>query len=125
MDARNLDDGTVFTLLTSVSASNTAGATSGTGQWIDMSTLEGDVAFIMNCGALTGSLTGKLQSAVDANGTSAADITGAVFAAAVAGTAQAVYISANSTANRYVGFVGTIVTGPAVVGVVAYGRGPK
>lgn len=125
MDARNLDDGTIFQMVTSASCANTAAATSGSGQWMDMSTLQGDLAVIMNPGALTGSLTGKLQCADDANGTNATDIAGATFAAAVAGTPQVVYIQANQTAKRYVGFAGVIVTGPAIVGVVAYGRGAK
>lgn len=122
MDARNLQDLTLGTLLSAAAAANTAAATTGSGNWIDVSQFNGDIAVLLIVQSLTGSLTGKLQCADDANGTSAADISGATFAAAVAGTPQIITVKANALAKRYLGFVGTIVTGPADVAVFALAR---
>lgn len=125
MDARQLDDCGVSNMLSSVSAANTAAATSGNGQWVDTAGLQGDILVVMNLGAMTGSLSGKLQCADDANGTNAVDVTGATFAAGAANTPQILAWPANGFAKRYVGFVGTIVTGPSVLSVSCVTRGPK
>lgn len=109
-------------LLDAVSAANTAAATSGNGFWIDTQDLEGEIVVTINVGAVTGSITGKLQCATDANGTGAADLAGATFTAiSAASKAQTIVVPKNSLTSRYLGFVGTVVTGPALVSVVAHG----
>lgn len=109
-------------LLDAVSAANTAAATSGNGFWIDTQDLEGDIAVTINVGAVTGSITGKLQTATDANGTGAADLTGYTFTAiSAASKVQTIVVPKTAVTNRYLGFVGTIVTGPALVSVIAHG----
>jgi hypothetical protein len=109
-------------MLPSVSAANTAAATSGAGFWIDTQDLEGSIVVLVAGGAVTGSVTGKLQSATDVNGTGAADLTGYTFAAiSTANQAAALTIPKTALTNRYLGFVGTVVTGPVLLAVVAVG----
>lgn len=128
MDARLLDDAVnaanIAELLTAASAANTAAATSGAGQWVDTRPFEGDILVIQTLGALTGTIVGKLQAAADANGTSAADITGAAFSSSSAHGVKAQAIDKNSMPSGlpFLGYVGTITTGPAIAGVVAIGR---
>lgn len=117
----NLQNLTALALVPSVSAANTAAATSSTAQWIDTQNLEGDILVSVNIGAITGTITGKLQSATSASGAGAADISGATFAAISAPGSASLVIDANSMPARYLGYVGTIVTGPALVSVVALG----
>jgi len=109
-------------MLDSVSAANTAAATSGNGFWIDTQDLEGAIAVTLNVGAVTGSITGKLRTATDANGTGAADLTGATFTAVSSSSStQTIVVQKTQMTARYLGFVGTIVTGPALVSVIALG----
>jgi hypothetical protein len=70
---------TSTSLLDAVSAANTAAATSGSGKWLDVRPYDGEIMVTLNLGAVTGTIAGKLQSATDANGTGAADISGATF----------------------------------------------
>lgn len=121
-DAFQFDDCVSTSILSSQSAANTAAATTPSASWLDLSVYIGDVAVVMNPGALTGSLTGKLQVGDDNTGANAVDVPGAVFAAAVAGTAQTISLNSDGTSKRYLGFVGTIVTGPAIVGVTVLGH---
>lgn len=121
-DAFQRDDEVAFQMLPAVSAANTAAATSGSGNWIDTAAYTGDILVTLNVGAVTGSVTGKLQAADDANGTNAADITGATFTAvSAANKVQSIAINSDGTAKRYVGFVGTVVTGPVLIAVTANG----
>jgi hypothetical protein len=121
-DAFQRDDEVPTQLLPPASCANTAAATSGNGFWTDLSAYEGDVLVTQTIGAVTGSITGKLQAADDANGLNAADITGATFTAvSAANNVQSIAINARGTAKKFIGYVGTIVTGPALAGVVAHG----
>ena len=104
-------------LLNPASCANTAAATSGAGLWVDTQDLEGYAVFQLHVGAVTGTIAGKLQTATDANGTGAADVTGGAFPASVANTEVTLTLPVHGFAARYVGFVGTIVTGPVLVGV--------
>ena len=100
-------------LLDPVSAANTAAATSG---WIDARDAEGDVMFVNQVGALTGSITWTIEHASDNGGTGAAAITpneGAYLAGA-ANQIQKRTVPA-SAIQGFVRCVGTIVTGPAFV----------
>jgi hypothetical protein len=122
-DAFQRDDEIPAQLLAPASAANTAAATSGNGFWIDLQPFEGDILVTQSVGAVTaGSITGRLQCADDANGTNAVDIAGAIFPLVnTANSVLSLSLNSKSTAKRFVGYVGTIVTGPALVGVTAHG----
>lgn len=113
-------------LLNAVDAANTAAATSGTGLWLDVRPYDGEILVTQNVGVVTaGSITGKLQSATDANGTGAADITGATFTAVTTAndpSSQKVAVDVRQVTGGFLGYVGTIATGPAAVSVVASGK---
>jgi len=100
-------------VLPSVSAANTAAATSG---WIDVKAYKGSLLFVVNIGTITGTLAGKLRSATDSGGTGAADITGATHSN-VTTASQVRTIVIPATVGPYIQYVGTVTTGPVVVGV--------
>lgn len=104
---------TIKKLLDPVSAANTAAATSG---WTDVREAEGDVVFVNQVGALTGSIAWTVEHASDGSGTGAAGITPneGAYAAGAANQVQKRTVSANAVAG-WVRCVGTIVTGPALV----------
>jgi hypothetical protein len=114
---------TMTSLIDAVSAANTAAATSGTGKWLDVRPYDGEILVVQQIGAVTGSITGKLQSASDANGTGAADITGATFTAvSSANNTQSLAVDPKKVVGGFLGYVGTIVTGPALTSVTAGGK---
>jgi hypothetical protein len=120
-DAFQRDDEVASSLLNPVSAANTAAATTGSGNWVDLSQYAGDVLVTLNVGAVTGSIAGKLQVGDDNTGANAVDITGATFATLSAAGVANLSLNSDGTAKRYLGFVGTIVTGPALVSVTVSG----
>jgi hypothetical protein len=108
----------VVAMINSISCANTAAATSG---WIDVRPYKGNIGVTVNVGAVTGSITGKLQTATDSGGTGAADITGATFTAVSAtNAAQKIFITKH--VGPFIRYVGTIVTGPCVVSVTLTGH---
>ena len=110
----------VVNLLYPISAANTAAATSA---WIDVREAEGDIVFTNQMGVLTaGSLTWTIEDATDGSGTGAAGITPNEGAYAAGASNQIQKRTLNASAVRgWVRCVGTIVTGPALVGVhIAY-----
>src|SRR5690242_422214 len=109
---------TSTSLLDAVSAANTAAATSGSGKWLDVRIYDGEFLVTQNLGAVTGTIAGKLQSATDANGTGAADITGATFAVNTANSTSSLAVDPKKVAGGFLGYVGTIATGPSLVSVV-------
>lgn len=114
---------TMTSLLDAVSAANTAAATSGSGKWLDVRPYDGEILVIQQVGAVTGSITGKLQSASDANGTGAADIAGATFAiVSAANNTQSIAVDPKKVVGGFLGYVGTIVTGPVLVSITAGGK---
>jgi hypothetical protein len=114
---------TMASLLDAVSAANTAAATSGSGKWLDVRPFDGEILVVQQIGAVTGSITGKLQSANDANGTGAADIAGATFTVvSSANNTQSIAVDPKRVTGGFLGYVGTIVTGPALVSVTAGGK---
>jgi hypothetical protein len=113
---------TSTSLLDAVSAANTAAATSGSGKWLDVRPYDGEILVTQNVGAVTGTIAGKLQTATDANGTGAADLTGGAFAANRRTAASKLAIDPKAVVGGFLGFVGTIVTGPSLVSVVASGK---
>lgn len=113
----------VATLLPAVSAAATANATTSTsGGYIDVRPFQGELLVILQLGAVTGSIAGKLQSATDANGTGAADITGATFGTTAANSTTKVVLDPKTVVGGFLGFVGTIVTGPSLVSVTVAGK---
>ena len=113
------DDGaTLVSVLPSVSAADTAAATSG---WIDCRQYIGTILFDVHSGAITGSFVGKLQSASDSGGTGAADITGATHTA-ISTANQVKTISVAATTAPYMKYIGTVTTGPVVLSVTMRGR---
>jgi hypothetical protein len=113
---------TSTSLLDALSAAATANATSGSGKWLDVRPYDGEIMVTLNLGAVTGTIAGKLQSASDANGTGAADITGATFGTTAANSTTKIVIDPKTVVGGFLGFVGTIVTGPSLVSVVASGK---
>jgi len=113
---------TPTSLLDALSAAATANATSGSGKWLDVRVYDGEILITQNLGAVTGTIAGKLQSASDANGTSAADITGATFPTNTANSTSKVVIDPKQVIGGFLGYVGTIATGPSLVSVVASGK---
>jgi hypothetical protein len=109
-------------LLRAVSAANTAAATSGSGLWLDVRVYDGEIMVTLDLGAVTGTIAGKLQSATDANGTGAADIAGATFGTTLQNTTTKIVVDPKKVAGGFLGFVGTIGTGPSLVSVVASGK---
>lgn len=106
-------------LLSPVSAANTAAATSG---WVDARDAEGDIVFINQVGALTGSITWTIEHASDGSGTGAVAIVPleGAYAAGAANQIQKRCLDAKSI-QGWVRCVGTIVTGPALVNAsIAY-----
>jgi hypothetical protein len=113
---------TSTSLLDALSAAATANATSGSGKWLDVRPYDGEIIVTQNLGAVTGTIAGKLQSASDANGTSAADITGATFGTNTANSTSKLVIDPKAVPGGFLGYVGTIATGPSLVSVVASGK---
>lgn len=113
---------TAASILRPVSAANTAAATSGSGMWLDVRPYDGEMMVVLDLGAVTGTIAGKLQSATDANGTGAADITGATFGTTGANSTTKIVIDPKAVVGGFLGFVGTIVTGPSLVSVTAAGK---
>jgi hypothetical protein len=109
-------------LLDPVSAANTAAATSG---WVDVRDREGDLMFVVQVGALTGSITWTVEDATDSGGTGAAGMTPneGAFAAGAANQIQKRTVNA-SACRGFMRCVGTIVTGPALVAASVHAR-PK
>jgi hypothetical protein len=113
---------TSTSLLDALSAAATANATSGSGKWLDVRPYDGEIIVTQNLGAVTGTIAGKLQSASDANGTGAADISGATFATNTANSTSKLVIDPKTVTGGFLGYVGTIATGPSLVSVVASGK---
>lgn len=113
---------TMTSLLDALSAAATANATSGAGKWLDVRGYDGELLVIQQLGAVTGSIAGKLQSASDVNGTGAADIAGATFGTNTANSTSTLVVDPKKVVGGFLGYVGTIVTGPALVSVTAGGK---
>lgn len=109
-------------LLNPVSAAATANATSG---WVDVRDREGDLVFVMQVGAMTGSIAWTIEDATDGAGTGAAGIVPdeGAFAAGAANQIQKRTMGAGAV-RGWVRCVGTIVTGPSLVAASVIAR-PK
>lgn len=115
----------VVSLLTAASAADTAAAT---GTAVNVAGYEGDLMVTQVVGVITGTLAGKLQQCDDAGGTGAADISGATFTQVTTSNdnpnVQRISVPAHALTKKFLRYVGTIGTGPSIVGVVLHAH-PK
>lgn len=107
----------IVLILSSVSAANTAAASSSA-TYIDVRKYTGDLVFHINPGAITGSCTPDIQDATDTGGSGTASVTPneGAYTALVANTPRKYTIPADST-RGFIRFIGTIVTGPTLLSV--------
>lgn len=107
-------------LLSPVSAANTAAATSS---WVDVRHAKGNILFVVQTGALTGSLVWTIETATDSGGTGGAAITPneGAFDAVTANQLQKRTINANAS-KGFARVIGTIVTGPVLVSASVHRR---
>lgn len=107
---------TTTALLASASCANTAAAT-GTG--FDLQDYEGPVVIVQNHGTGTGTLDGKIQDSAD--NSSFADVSGLTFTQSTTTADIQKLVVQSKQVRRYIKYVGTVVTGPQVVGVSVTG----
>jgi hypothetical protein len=113
---------TSTSLLDAISAAATANATSGAAKWLDVRAYDGEILVTQNLGSVGGTIAGKLQSASDVNGTGAADISGYTFGTNTTNSTSTIAVDPKRVPGGFLGYVGTIVTGPSLVSVVASGK---
>lgn len=107
---------TVTSLLTAVSAADTAAAT---GSGVDLKDYEGPVVVIQNHGVSTGTLDGKIQDSAD--NSSFADVSGLTFTQETTTAGIQKLVVQSKQVRRYIKYVGTVGTGPQVVSVSMVG----
>jgi len=110
---------TTVVMVVAQSAANTAAATSA---WLDVRPSEGDLMIISNVGIVTaGTVTPTIEDATDGSGTGAATITPNEGAFTVVTTSNDPLTEKRtvpaSAIRGWIRYVGTVVTGPALVGV--------
>jgi len=108
---------TTVSLLAAASCANTAAAT---GSAVDLLDYGGPVVIVQNHGASTGTLDGKIQDSADGS-TGWADVSGATFAQSTTTADIKTLVLQSKQVRRYIRYVGTVGTGPQVVGVSATG----
>lgn len=120
----NLQALTQKTLLSAVSAANTAAATNAT--YVDVREYEGDIQITVNTGAITGTCTITFNSATDSGGTGTAAIVPNEGALAVVNSANQIReCTINASAVQgFLQIVGTVVTGPVLISATLQGH-PK
>lgn len=111
-------------LVISQSAANTAAASSST-TYVDVRGYEGDLLFVINPGAITGSCTPDIQDATDSTGTGTASIAAneGAYSALVANTKRTYTMRAKGT-RGFIRIINTVVTGPVLISVTMSAR-PK
>lgn len=124
-DAHRLDDLQAANLLNTQNVTGSVNTPSGS--WIDISNYEGDIAVVVDVGAVTGTGTVNIQvqsSAANtgASPTSETDPRGTLAQPAAAG-AVVLFLDVNTLANKFMGVAVTLtgVTG-VLLGVVLVGR---
>lgn len=105
---------------------NTAAAT---GAWIDCRGCVGDIAVVQQVGAVTsGSITGTIETATDDQGAGLATLTpneGAFTVVTTSNDPKTEIRTVNARSSKgYIRYLGTIATGPVVVGATVIRR-PK
>ena len=101
----------------SAAASN---ASTVTGAAVDITGYDAPLAVVQSHGTSTGTLDGKIQDSADGS-TGWADVSGATFTQRTTAAAIDSLVIDPRAVKRYIRYVGTIVTGPQVLGVVAVG----
>lgn len=101
-------------------ASLSAGANNG--GWIDTRNMQGDLLFIINLGAVTGSCIVKVQDATDGSGTGSADVSGYTTAALSAANTATKLIMPASKSRGWVRLVSTVTTGPILTSATLAAR---
>jgi hypothetical protein len=111
-------------LVSSVSAAATVNASSST-TYIDVRDYEGDLVFLINPGAITGSCTPDIQDATDTSGTGTASIAAneGAYTALVANTPRKYTVNSGAT-RGFIRLINTVVTGPVLIGATMLAR-PK
>ena len=107
---------TTVVLLAAASCANTAAAT-GTG--VDLKDYEGAILITQNHGTSTGTLDGKIQDSAD--NSSFTDVSGLTFAQSTTTADVQGLVVQSKQVRRYIKYVGTVGTGPQVVGVSMVG----
>ena len=103
---------TTVVMLAAASCDNTAAAT---GSGVDLRDYEGPVLIVQNHGTSTGTLDGKIQDSAD--NSSFADVAGATFTQSTTTADIQALVVQSKQVRRYIKYVGTVGTGPQVVGV--------
>lgn len=120
IDASNAHSVTTLQLLASVDAANTTAASTVTG--LDITEYEGFLIVTQNVGLLdAGSITGTVITSASSDLSSPTTV--GTFTAVTTSTdpaAQSIAIEVNKC-QRYIGYVGTVVTGGALIGCTAVG----
>jgi hypothetical protein len=111
-------------VLNSVSAANTAAATSG---WIAVTEYTGHIAVVINTGIITGTIDYTFKTATDGSGTGEAALVplgGALAQVTTSNDDGTPYIAVFDTRKLlgYIQVIGTIATGPAVISYQLIGR---
>lgn len=115
---------TALKVLNSVSAANTAAATSA---WTQVSGYEGVIGVLINIGIITGTIDFTFATATDGSGTGSASITplgGALTQITTSNDDGTPYLALfdSRALKGYIQVVGTIVTGPALISYTIIGR---
>lgn len=120
IDASNAKSVTTLQLLASVDAANTTAASTVTG--LDITEYEGFLIVTQNVGLLdAGSITGTVITSASSDLSSPTTV--GTFTAVTTSTdpaAQSIAIEVNKC-QQYIGYVGTVVTGGALIGCTAVG----
>lgn len=103
---------TTTVMLAAASCANTAAAT---GSGVDLKDYEGPVIIVQNHGTSTGTLDGKIQDSAD--NSSFADVSGLTFTQSTTTADIQSLVVQSKQVRRYIKYVGTVGTGPQVVGV--------
>lgn len=120
IDSADAGSITVTSLLTPADHADTAAAT---GAWTAVSGYEGYLVFTMHAGVVTaGNVVAKIQTATDDQGTGITDL--ATFTTLTTSNDNP-FVEKKVVAAKqnlgYIRFLGTVTTGPAVVGCVMAG----
>lgn len=106
-------------LLPSANAANTAQATGG---WVDCRTAVGDIMVVLSTGAITGNMTPTFETAPFANGTGNVAVLpagGNLALVSAANNIQKTWLDSSQNLG-WLKFIGTVATGPIVIGVSAH-----
>lgn len=105
-------------------AINTASLSAGAnnGGWVDTRNFQGDLVWVINLGAVTGSCIVKVQDATDSGGTGSADVSGFVTASLTAANTATKLVMPAVKSRGFVRLVSTVTTGPILTSAVLLAR---